>query len=185
MHPRVDRPLSTLRRASLLLAACALCATAAFADAPQSTSTPDEAKSSSTPATDDRTIVRIVKIEDPATEAAAAPQGMIAVRDAETGELRAPTAGEWSELSASFDPLNRSADGLEEIHYADGTVGVRLQGRFQTMSTVQGADDGSLHAGCTHSAETLGRLLSDEPADASTAPTASVSETTEEVRDVR
>ena len=60
------------------------------------------------------------------------PSALVAVRDAETGQLRAPTAEERSSMQLLGEAHSRSDVGLEETHYDDGTVGVRLGGRFQS-----------------------------------------------------
>ncbi len=44
-----------------------------------------------------------------------------------------PTPPKWAKLSENLDPLFRSSVGLEEIYYDDGTVGIRLEDRYQSM----------------------------------------------------
>ncbi len=108
---------------------------------------------------------------DTATTSASQPEraGLVAVRDAETGELRAPTASEWQELASTFDVLNRSDQGLVERTYSDGSVGVRLEGRFQSVSMINRSSSASgedvVEATCTHSADTVvAKLASTEAA---------------------
>ena len=102
----------------------------------------------------EKVIVR--NIESPAPAAS----GLMVVRDAETGELRAPTAAEWENMAASFDPLNRSDAGLVERHYPDGRVSVVLQGRVQSMALIhRDAVTGENEPSCTHSLEAAGQAL--------------------------
>jgi len=93
-------------------------------------------------------------------ETVPAASGLMVVRDAETGKLRAPTAEEWQVLATSFDPLNRSDAGLVERHYPDGHVSVVLDGRFQSMTLLRrDAATGEIDPTCTDNAETAGLLL--------------------------
>lgn len=93
-------------------------------------------------------------------ETAPAASGLVVVRDAETGELRAPTAEEWQALATSFDPLNRSDAGLVERHYPDGRVSVLLEGRFQSMTLFRrDAATGEIDPICTNNPATAGLLL--------------------------
>lgn len=107
-------------------------------------------------------VVKVVKIG----EAAAAPamRDMVVVRDAETGQLRAPNAAEWARMSESVDPLYRTDIGLEELHYEDGTVGVRLGDRYQSMMLTRRSADGKLAPTCTHDAQTATDVLTGQPA---------------------
>jgi hypothetical protein len=83
-------------------------------------------------------------------------RSLVQVRDAETGEMRAPTEAEWAKLASTLEPLNRSAAGLVETYYPDGTVGVALDGRFQSMSVVhRDAASGQLEPHCNHDAHTI------------------------------
>lgn len=88
-------------------------------------------------------------------------EGMVAVRDSETGELRAPTADELAALAALTDneALRRDDEGLEQVVLPDGTVMVDLRGRFQSMSIAVIGDDGVLRQTCTTDAVEATRLL--------------------------
>ncbi|MEM8993666.1 MAG: hypothetical protein AAGF23_02615 [Acidobacteriota bacterium] len=92
--------------------------------------------------------------------------GLVAVRDAETGELRAPTPEEMQGLQSTVDPLMRSDAGLVERHYPDGTIGVRLEGRFQSMAVVhRDAETGEVTPTCSHSATVVTRKLAQDQAE--------------------
>ena len=45
--------------------------------------------------------------------------------------------------------LSRSQEGLFEVHLADGTVAIDLQGRFQVMSVVRMLPDGTISFECS------------------------------------
>lgn len=82
-------------------------------------------------------------------------QGLVVVRDAETGEFRTPNAKEWARLSEHLEPANRFAEGLEELQFPDGTVGVRLDDSFHSFSLVQKDSHGQTHPSCTTSAQAI------------------------------
>lgn len=113
----------------------------------------------------ERTVVAVEKMERSPAAQPSAPAALVAVRDAVTGELRAPTAAERARLQLSTDPLNRSDAGLEKVFYSDGTVGVRLDGRFQTASVVRRPANAAAQEtvdeefSCTHSAPALTQLI--------------------------
>jgi hypothetical protein len=95
----------------------------------------------------------------PATPAVAAPAplgGLVAARDPETGELRAPTAEELAELAAEFAVL-RSDEGLVPVVRPDGTVTVNLQGRYLEFALATRGADG---AAVQHCASEPGQVVS-------------------------
>lgn len=138
--------------------------TAAEAAAPATSQAAPEA-----PAARPGKVVKVVRIG----QEAPAMRDLVMVRDAETGEMRAPTAAEWSKLAVSVDPLFRSDIGLEEMYFEDGTVGVRLGDRFQSMMLTQRSADGQHEPTCTHDAQTAVDVLKGQK----------VAGKTEEVRD--
>ncbi|MEM6795611.1 MAG: hypothetical protein AAF725_16650, partial [Acidobacteriota bacterium] len=94
--------------------------------------------------------------------------------------FRAPTDEEWARLASTVDPLNRSDAGLVETHYADGTVGVALDGRFQSMMLAKKSDDHEHVEGlCTHDAHTAVNFVLAPPA---TAPSVKTEEENSDVR---
>ena len=157
MRPRIWIP--TL---SLVAAAGVLPLAAAPAD---EATVPSAATASAATAPDARPgkVVKVVKIGE--TTAAPAMRDMVVVRDAETGQLRAPNAAEWSRMAESVDPLYRTDIGLEELYYEDGTVGVRLGDRYQTMMLTRRSAGGSLAPACTHSAQVAVDVLTGQPAN--------------------
>ena len=95
----------------------------------------------------------------PAAPAAApAADSMIVVRDAETGQLRAPTADEAAALSAARAPATgrsalkgSSSPLLETMSHASGAIGVRVSDEVASYSVVSKRADGTLEAACVES----------------------------------
>jgi hypothetical protein len=74
--------------------------------------------------------------------------GLIAVRDAQTGELRAATAEEMAALQATAKPDTRGQASIvsrpmSKVH-ASGAVGTRLTDEFATYSVAVRRADGSV-----------------------------------------
>lgn len=70
--------------------------------------------------------------------------GMRAYVDPETGTIAtAPAAGAPAALDpATREALSRDAEGLVEVHHADGSVSIHLQGRFQSATVAHIGEDG-------------------------------------------
>jgi hypothetical protein len=54
---------------------------------------------------------------------------------------------------------NQSADGLAEVHNADGSVSIDLQGRFQNVILAKTNSDGSLDQSCVDNPESASVFL--------------------------
>lgn len=81
--------------------------------------------------------------------AAPAAAGMVIALDPETGEYGMPTPEEMRALSLDrLEQLNRSQEGLVEVHHPDGSVSIDLQGRFQEYAFVRIGPDGRKSIGC-------------------------------------
>lgn len=85
--------------------------------------------------------------------------GLVAVRDSETGELRTPTAAELAQLEPYMKSASQSAEGLVETTYSDGSVGVVLDGRFQSFSTARRTPSGEIAHRCDANSQTLAELI--------------------------
>lgn len=87
---------------------------------------------------------------------------LVMVRDAETGELRAPTAEEAAAMELGLDPLSHSDAGLTPIFRDHGGVSVVLDGRFQSTSVLQRDADGQDRHVCSSGpADTVRALEAD------------------------
>jgi hypothetical protein len=76
------------------------------------------------------------------------PGGLVAARDPETGELRAPTAEEMAALASELAPL-RSHEGLVPVTLPDGTVMVDVQGRFLEFALATRVPNQAIVTHCT------------------------------------
>jgi len=83
-------------------------------------------------------------------------------RDPVTGELRAPTPLESRQLNATG--FNRSSVGLKQEVRPDGSVMVRLNGRFMSASVAKIEPDGSVATGCVSSQAEAEAFLKGETA---------------------
>lgn len=73
-------------------------------------------------------------------------QGMVVVKDQESGALRAPTAEEAASFQA---PVQRSKEALPVVRRADGSESMKLDDRYITYSTVERRADGSWSQQCS------------------------------------
>lgn len=94
--------------------------------------------------------------EAPAAAAGNAPdastvqsvEGQMAVRDADTGRLRAPTAAEAQTLHAAGANVRLAMRPLMTKHHATGATGARLNDEFMSYSVVLKQPDGRLVEYC-------------------------------------
>jgi hypothetical protein len=117
------------------------------------------------------------KKEEPQQKAAtAAPtavkpgeSGLVVIRDKDTGELRAPEAGEAGLLQA-VPANNHSDEGLVDVKHPRGGYSRDLQGRFQEYFVVTRGADGTLKPVCVNDpaqAELLAKPQAVAPATSS------------------
>jgi hypothetical protein len=101
----------------------------------------------------------------------ASPQsqaGMVVVRDAQTGKMRAPTPDELKALRARDPAPAALAAGTPPQHQAlaprrDGTRGVRLSDRTMVYDVVTRGADGKLSSECVHGAAAAEAALGGTP----------------------
>ena len=89
----------------------------------------------------------------PAVRTSTGVNGLVVALDPESGELGMPSTTQMEQLEAAqqllpSDDLNHSDAGLPVKHYADGSMSVDLQGRFQEFATVRIAPNGKRIIGC-------------------------------------
>ena len=97
--------------------------------------------------------------------------------DPQTGKLKPLSAQEAQELAAGLKKmLNKSAEGLLEVHHEDGSTSMELNGRFRNVVVAREREDGTLSMSCVDNpkaaASALGideKLLT-EPKSAPTVP---------------
>jgi len=84
-----------------------------------------------------------------ASDAPATAPGTASLRaylNPETGEIEAgPVVGAEVELDPDTqNALRRDTEGLVEVHHADGSVSIDVQGRFQNVSLARVNSDGTV-----------------------------------------
>lgn len=109
--------------------------------------------------------------DDTTTDAApSATLGQVAVRDAATGQLRAPTASEMKALQAAAPTgvHTMKAGATKQKHHKSGATGARLNDSFMSYSVMVKQPDGKLAEYC---------FSSQEDAEAAVAAPASATQT--------
>lgn len=82
--------------------------------------------------------------------------------DPETGEFVPVTGLDKAELDRQMkQKLNRSPDGLHEVHHPDGRVSVDLEGRFQSLSVATTDSAGNVRSGCVSTTKELDQFMND------------------------
>lgn len=101
----------------------------------------------------------------PASAAAQSQEGMVVVRDAQTGQLRAPTADELKALrphpAASLQAQVKPA----LVVHPDGSRQMHIGERGMVYSVVTRDADGKLAEHCVQGAQAADAALKQEPAD--------------------
>ncbi len=109
----------------------------------------------------------------PATPPAktAGQAGLVVVRDAETGLLRAPEGQELQVLEGQMRSMfSDSAEGLEEYPLPGGGFGMNLDGRFQTAAVARVGANGKVEWICADTAKQAATFMKAKPVSAPAAP---------------
>ena len=107
----------------------------------------------------------------PAAPTAIAADAQVVVRDAETGELRAPTTSEFQALQAQRAKAGRTVRPLEFKSHVSGAVGVRLNEDYMNYSVMVKQADGRLVEYCFSSAEAANAAIGAPASTVNTLPT--------------
>jgi hypothetical protein len=84
--------------------------------------------------------------------------------DPQTGKIKPLTPAEAQELADGLKTmLNKSTEGLEEVHNADGSVSVDLKGRFQNVTIARVNEDGTLEKSCVDEPKAAAEFLGIDP----------------------
>jgi hypothetical protein len=84
--------------------------------------------------------------------------------DSQTGQLRELTPEEAQKLAKGLHQMvNKSSDGLEEVHNADGSDSVDLDGRFQHVTVAKEDEDGNLVQSCVDTPKAAGKFFGIDP----------------------
>ena len=93
--------------------------------------------------------------------------------DTQTGDIKPLTPQEAQQLANGLAPmLDNSTDGLVQVHHADGSVSMDLQGRFQNVAVVKVNTDGTIEQGCVDNPRAAAKFFGIDPKLIETAPTA-------------
>lgn len=93
--------------------------------------------------------------------------------DTQTGQIKPLTPQEAQQLANGLAPmLDNSTDGLVQVHHADGSVSMDLQGRFQNVTVVKVNTDGTVEQGCVDNPRAAAKFFGIDPKLIESAPTA-------------
>jgi hypothetical protein len=74
------------------------------------------------------------------------------------------SADEAQKLAAGMKELvNQSTEGLAEVHHADGSVSVDLDGRFQNVTVARVNPDGTISQSCVDNPRSAGAFFGIDP----------------------
>jgi len=91
--------------------------------------------------------------------------GQTVVLDRQTGQMRPLTPQEAKRLAEGLKQmLSQSTEGLVQIHNADGSVSMDLQGRFQSVMLAKVEADGTLSQACVDNPESAAAFFEIDPA---------------------
>ena len=93
--------------------------------------------------------------------------------DTQTGEIKPLTPQEAQQLANGLAPmLDNATDGLVQVHHADGSVSMDLQGRFQNVAVMKVNTDGTVEQGCVDNPRAAAKFFGIDPKLIESAPTA-------------
>jgi type II secretory pathway pseudopilin PulG len=91
--------------------------------------------------------------------------GQLVAVNRQTGQARPLTPEEAHNLAEGIKQLvNQSTDGLVQIHRADGSVSMNLQGRFQSVLLAKKEDDGTISQACVDNVDSAAAFFEIDPA---------------------
>jgi hypothetical protein len=84
--------------------------------------------------------------------------------DSQTGKIQELTPEEAQKMAAGLKRLvNKSSEGLNEVHHADGSDSVDLEGRFQNVTVAKVDEDGNLITSCVDTPRAAGAFFGIDP----------------------
>lgn len=93
--------------------------------------------------------------------------------DTQTGEIKPLTPEEAQKLANGLAPmLDKSTDGLVELHHNDGSVSMDLEGRFQSVAVARINQDGTIEQSCVDNPRAAAKFFRIDPKLIENAPTA-------------
>lgn len=84
--------------------------------------------------------------------------------DPQTGQIKPLTPEEAKKMAEGLKViLNRSTEGLVQVHHPDGSVSMDLQGRFQNVAVARVESDGTLTQSCIDTPEAAASFFGIDP----------------------
>jgi hypothetical protein len=84
--------------------------------------------------------------------------------DPQTGQIKPLSPEEAQKLADGLKTmLNKSTDGLKQVHHADGSVSMDLKGRFQNVVVARKNADGTLEQSCVDEPEAAAQFFGIDP----------------------
>ncbi len=75
-------------------------------------------------------------------------------------QIRPLTQAEAQQMAEGLKTLvNQSTEGLKQVHHADGTVSMDLDGRFQSVALAKKAENGNVAQSCVDNPESAAAFL--------------------------
>lgn len=91
--------------------------------------------------------------------------GETIVLNRQTGQSRPLTPDEARRLAEGIKQmLSQSTEGLVQVHHADGSVSMDLQGRFQNVMLAKKEDDGTISQACVDNVDSAAAFFEIDPA---------------------
>ena len=93
--------------------------------------------------------------------------------DTQSGEIQPLTPEEAQKLANGLAPmLDKSTDGLVELHHKDGSVSLDLEGRFQSVAVARINRDGTVEQSCVDNPGAAAKFFGIDRKRIENAPTA-------------
>lgn len=84
--------------------------------------------------------------------------------DSKTGHMKPLTPQEAERLAQGLKQMiHPSAEGLVEVHHADGSVSMDLEDRFQNVTVARANEDGSTTTSCVNNPRAAGAFFGIDP----------------------
>jgi len=82
----------------------------------------------------------------------------------QNGRIRPLTQEEAAQLAQKLKGLlNKSTDGLEQVHHQDGSISMDLQGRFQNVTVARVNEDGTTEQSCVDNPKAAASFFKMDP----------------------
>jgi hypothetical protein len=84
--------------------------------------------------------------------------------DSQTGQIEKLTPEDADKMAAGLKTLlNKSAEGLDEVHHEDGSVSIDLEDRFKNVTVAKVDENGNLVTSCVDNPRAAGAFFGIDP----------------------